>query len=143
MSLVKFNRSRFPDWNSFFDGFFDDDRFTPSFNPSTVTPATNIEEKEDAFVISMAVPGLKKEDFDVIIDNNILTISSQQESTTEDNEKNYSRKEYSFSSFKRSFTLPKNVKDDQISASYENGELVLTLPKSTTTKSSSKVIDVA
>lgn len=138
MSLVKFNRPPFPRWSSFFD-----EHFSSPFETASNMPATNIEENDNAFVISMAVPGLKKEDFDVTIEDRILTISSQKESKQEEKEKNYSRKEYSFSSFKRSFTLPENVKDDQVSASYENGELILTLPKSQLEKSSSKVIDVA
>ncbi|MFN2439556.1 MAG: Hsp20/alpha crystallin family protein [Chitinophagaceae bacterium] len=95
-------------------------------------PAVNISEDEKSFGVDVVVPGYKKEDFKVNIDDDVLTISAEKKSeSTEngDNNKQYSRREYSYSSFTRSFRLPENAKDDEISASYNDGILKLTIPK--------------
>jgi HSP20 family protein len=94
-------------------------------------PAVNIKETETTFVVELAAPGKKKEDFNVELDDNVLTISSEASSENEEKDKEgkYTRKEFSYSSFKRSFTLPEIVNDYDINASYENGVLHITLPK--------------
>lgn len=80
--------------------------------------------------MSIAAPGLKKEDFKLALNHNVLTISSEQSSEKEDKEEGkYTRKEYNYSSFSRSFTIPETVEVDQIDAKYENGELRIVLPK--------------
>ena len=78
---------------------------------------------------------MDKKDFNINLDNNILTIQSEKETENEENELNYSHKEYSYSTFKRTFTLPKNVVDnDKIMATYKNGELEIIIPKLETAK---------
>jgi len=129
MSLINYNRPLFPRWNNFFEGFLPEDRFLGFDNKFDLIPAANIEEKDTEFVISMAVPGISKDDINVEVHDNIITISSEKEESSEETEKNYSRKEYSYNSFSRTFKLPQNVKEDKIEANYNNGELVLQLPK--------------
>lgn len=129
MSLINYNSPLFPRWNNFFEGILPEDRLfsvDPKFN---LVPAANIEEKDAEFVISMAVPGVNKEDINVEVHNNVITISSEKEESSEESEKTFSRKEYSYNSFSRTFKLPQNIQEDNIHANYENGELILQLPK--------------
>jgi HSP20 family protein len=79
--------------------------------------------------VSLAVPGMEKEDFKIDVGGNILTISAEKEENKEEKDKRYNRREYNYSSFSRSFTLPDEVKQENIQATYENGVLALLLPK--------------
>jgi HSP20 family protein len=92
-------------------------------------PAVNIDENKDNYTLSIAAPGLKKEDFDIDIEGNMITIGCEKEETMEDKDSRHVSKEYNYSSFCRSFTLPENVNRDKIDARYEDGLLKLTLPK--------------
>ncbi|MDN5349888.1 MAG: hypothetical protein PWQ54_1284 [Bacteroidales bacterium] len=92
-------------------------------------PAVNISENEDGFMLEMAAPGMKKSDFKINLDNNVLTISSEKQEEQEDSKQNYSCKEFNFSSFSRSFTLPKSIDFDKIKADYKDGILKVSLPK--------------
>lgn len=92
-------------------------------------PAVNIKESEKNFDIEVAAPGYNKQDFKVDIDNGLLTISAENKNETEESKENFTRKEFSYSSFTRSFTLPENVKQEDIKAKYDNGLLRLTLQK--------------
>jgi HSP20 family protein len=92
-------------------------------------PAVNIIEQKNDYMVSLAAPGLKKEDFKIDVDGNMLTISSEKEEKKEEKEARYTRKEYSYSSFERCFTLPEGVNKEKIEAHYENGLLKLVLPK--------------
>lgn len=92
-------------------------------------PAVNIKETKDDYMVMLAVPGMKKEDFNIDIEGNMLTISCEKEEKLEEKETTFNRKEYSYSSFRRSFTLPEFVKMENILAKYEDGVLKLTLPK--------------
>lgn len=94
-----------------------------------LTPAVNIRESETDFTIEVAVPGKRKEDIKVEVEKNILTISSEEQTQHEEINERYTRREFVYGSFRRSFTLPKTVSDDQIQATYEAGVLKLTLPK--------------
>ena len=143
MSLINYNRPLFPRWNNFFEGFLPEDRFLTFDSKFDLVPAANIEEKDTEFVISMAVPGVNKDDINVEVHDNVITISSEKEESSEESEKNYSRKEYSYNSFSRTFKLPQNIKEDQIVANYENGELVLQLPKAEPEEKKVKKIKVA
>jgi len=137
MSLIKRNKSLLPSFSRFWD---DDDFFNRSLtnwgvsnfsDSGTTLPAVNIRESEDSYDVEMAAPGMKKEDFKIELDNNVLTISSEKTEEYEDNEKEkYSRKEFSYQSFQRSFNLPKEVVDEEkIKAHYRDGVLHLTIPK--------------
>jgi HSP20 family protein len=118
-----------------FDDFFSRDLWnwglTNNSSTDTTIPAVNIRETAEAFMVEMAAPGMQKEDFRVELDGNNLTISSEMRNENETKEgERYTRREFSYQSFQRSFTLPKNVVDvDQINAKYENGVLHLLIPK--------------
>jgi len=92
-------------------------------------PAANIIENNDSFGLDIAAPGMNKEDFKINLENNILTISTELEDEKREEGKNYTRKEFYYGSFNRSFTLPKTVDLDKITAEYENGILKVVLPK--------------
>jgi HSP20 family protein len=111
-----------------FDRFWEDDSWLGGIQYARV-PATNIEETDDSFAIEMAAPGLKKSDFHIDVKDNVLEISVEKEKDEKEEKKNFRRREYSYYSFNRSFTLPATVKGDDIKAKYEDGILRLTLPK--------------
>ncbi len=92
-------------------------------------PAVNITEDKKEYLVSLAVPGMKKDDFKIDIDGNMLTISSEKEETREETEKKFTRKEYSYSSFSRSFTIPEEINMEKIEARYEDGVLKIALPR--------------
>ena len=92
-------------------------------------PAVNISEHKHEYLVSLAAPGMKKDDFKIDIDSNILTISSEKEENREEKEEKFTRKEYNYSSFTRSFTLPDEVNREKIEAKYENGILQIVLPR--------------
>ncbi len=92
-------------------------------------PASNIVELNDRFTIDLAAPGLTKEDFNIKLDKNYLIVSSEKKSEAESGEGKFTRKEFNYSSFKRSFLLPKEANQQEISASYNNGVLSITLLK--------------
>tara|TARA_R110002073_G_scaffold72537_1_gene177190 strand:- start:167479 stop:167907 length:429 start_codon:yes stop_codon:yes gene_type:complete len=112
------------------DDFIRDWSSTNFSKTNTSLPAVNIKENEDEFTVEVAVPGMDKKDFQIDLNNDVLTISSERKNENEVVEDNYTRKEYSYQSFKRSFNLPKNVVDsDKINATYKNGELTIAIPK--------------
>ena len=92
-------------------------------------PAVNITENSDHYNVSLAAPGLKKDDFRIDVEGTMLTISSETEENKEENNEKFTRKEYSYSSFSRSFSLPEDVRQDAIEAHYDNGVLTLKLPR--------------
>ena len=126
MSLVKRNNILFP---TFMNEFFKPDWFGGMENFNTDLPAVNIKENEKDFELELAMPGMKKDDFNVEVDDGVLTISSEVNNEDETKEDNYTRKEFSYASFRRSFTLPETVDEDNINATYVDGILRLTLPK--------------
>jgi HSP20 family protein len=100
-----------------------------SLSRMLTVPAVNIVENQHNFEISLAAPGMKKDDFQIDIEGNMLTISAETEERKEEKEGKHTRKEFNFTSFARSFTLPDGVMKDKIEATYENGLLKLVLPK--------------
>lgn len=97
---------------------------------STTVPSVNIKENGDNFEVEVAAPGMSKDDFKITLDGNLLTISSAKEEKNEEKRDNYTRREFSYQSFQRSFELHRDVVDqDNIEARYENGLLRLTIPK--------------
>ncbi len=99
-------------------------------NTNTTLPSVNIKEDTDAFYVDVAAPGFEKSDFNIELNNDLLTISSEKQVSNEikDDEK-IAKQEFSYQSFTRSFTLPELVDDEKISASYKNGILSITIPK--------------
>ena len=131
--LIKRNDS-YPAFSNLFGEFFDkafSDWNSTNFSVTNTTlPAVNIQESKDDFLVSMAVPGMSKKDFKLDLNDNVLTISSEKKEDKKKEVENYTRKEYSYQSFSRSFTLPKDVvNDEKITAKYENGELKILIPK--------------
>ena len=136
MSIIKRrNHDGFTDLPLFFNDMFTKDFFNWGLgnfsNTGTTIPAVNVKETNDSFLVEMAAPGMKKEDFKIELDGTMLTISSEMQNQEEEKEgEKYSRKEFSYQSFYRSFQLPKEVVDaDKINARYENGVLHLHIPK--------------
>lgn len=128
MKLVKWNNEPvFPD---FFSRMFNDD-FDNYFGKANCgyLPAANVAETEDAFEVEFAIPGMNKEDFKISVENNILTVSAEKEEHKEEKEKNYTRKEFAYGSFTRSFSLPRTINHEKIAAGYDQGILKVSLPK--------------
>ncbi|MBD0779400.1 Hsp20/alpha crystallin family protein [Maribacter sp. ANRC-HE7] len=139
-SLAKTNNSglTFPAWSSWIDEMFNRELpsiFTSNFNTGITLPKVNIRETKDAYYVDMAVPGMKKSDFHIDLDNKVLSISKE---VHEDNKEsngntgdgeNYTRREYGYASFKRSFSLPETIKEEDIKAEYVDGILSIHLPK--------------
>ena len=122
----------FPSISSWFDDFSLGEfpsLFASNFNTGISLPKVNIKEEADRFVVEMAVPGLKKSDFNIDIDNKTLSISAEIEEMSQENDDGYTRREFGYSSFKRTFTLPESVDDDKIEAKYNEGILFVHLPK--------------
>ena len=129
MTLARFNN-----YPSLFDQLFDTDLFDWSnrnySETNTTVPSVNIKENADAFNVEMAVPGFDKKDFKIALDHNVLTISSEKKDENETKEgERFTRHEYSYQSFSRSFTLPEAANGDKISAKYDNGILNVEIPK--------------
>ena len=103
--------------------------FSQNFNTGMSLPMVNIKETADAYFVEMAVPGLKKSDFHIDLDNQVLSISTEIEEENERQEDNYTRMEFGYSSFKRTFTLPETIEDGKIEAKYDEGILSIELPK--------------
>ena len=129
--LAKRSENYFP---SIFDRFFNNDLMDWNLNnfssTNTSLPAVNVKENENEFVIDVAAPGMSKKDFKINFHNNVLTISSEKQEEKEDKNENYARKEFSYQSFQRSFTVAENAVDsEKINAKYNDGILHITLPK--------------
>lgn len=120
-------------WRSPMDRFFRNDwiDFLGDDELQTI-PSVNVTETDQNFSIELAAPGLKKEDFNIEVEGNVLMISSEKESEKKEGEEKsnkFFRREYSYSSFSRSFTLPENADAGKISAKYQDGVLILTVAK--------------
>ncbi|GIV34437.1 MAG: heat-shock protein [Chitinophagales bacterium] len=132
MTLIKWRgESDVPSvFSSWIEDFFNETGF-PRRAWANTSPAVNIRETDNSFVLEVAAPGFNKEDFNLSVENDVLTISGNKETKSEKEESGYTRKEFSYSSFTRSFTLPESVNSENISAAYTNGILTVTLPKKT------------
>jgi len=108
---------------------FDDDFFPVLTNRSSSMPAVNIREDEKNYNLDLAIPGIDKKDLKIDMNEDVLTISSESKSEKEDDKDGYKRKEFSYSSFCRSFYIPENVDRDKIEATYKDGVLSVALPK--------------
>jgi len=130
MNLVKRNNSNngnfFP---SIMEEFFRPDWMGGMQNMNVSVPPVNIRETDNSFEVELSAPGKAKEDFNIELENDMLVISSEQKNENTVEEGKFTRREFSHSSFRRAFTLPETVKDDDIHATYENGILKITLPK--------------
>jgi HSP20 family protein len=139
-------KSIFTDFFSDVDRFFENDLFRM---PAQIgrqfmrnIPATNIRESEQEYMIEVAAPGMAKDDFEINVDEGMLTISSQKEEDTTREEENFTRREYNYSSFSRSFRLPDAVNADDIKARYEEGVLKISVPKREETTDNRKRVNI-
>jgi HSP20 family protein len=134
MTLIKFKNgspvmagTRMPYFNDLFNDFFEN--VVNSDIRKGNVPQVNIRETDTGYHLEMAAPGLNKEDFKISIENEVLTVSGEKKSETSEKSGKYSRKEFSYNSFMRSFTLPEVVDTEKIMAKYENGIMMVDLPK--------------
>ncbi|MFA6245750.1 MAG: Hsp20/alpha crystallin family protein [Mucilaginibacter sp.] len=144
MTLVKFNNGLKNNAHPFFNDVFDsllNDSYIGDKLVARV-PAVNIAETDNEFHIELAVPGLKKEDFKINLDKNILTVSAEKKSENAEETKKFSKREYSYNSFVRSFTLPDSVDHSKIEADYTDGILKLTVAKREEAKFQSREIAI-
>jgi HSP20 family protein len=129
MSLIKRT-----DWpllgNGWLTNFLENDRFFDSdWLKKMNVPAVNVKETDKTFELEVAAPGLRKKDFNILAEDGILTVSSEKKEEKEQKEKDYTRKEFEYSSFSRSFSLPQNANEEDIKAAYEDGVLKLSIAK--------------
>ncbi|HMM11914.1 MAG TPA: Hsp20/alpha crystallin family protein [Bacteroidales bacterium] len=127
MNMIRFNQNPISLLNEILEDF--DRNFVRPSDVYAVRPTVNVVEKEDSFVIDVAAPGLKKEDFRIKLDNQLLTISAEVSDSQEEKKEKYVRREFWYGSFERSFNLPKTINLEQIKADYNNGILSIVLPK--------------
>lgn len=146
MSLIKFSE-RLPLSTSVFNNFLNADDFFNDdyFAQESLMPAMNVKENQDDFEVELAVPGFAKEDFEVTIDNNRLQISADKRVDKKEKKEGYLRKEFNYSSFKRSLKLPESVNlDKKVKANYKDGILKMNLLKKEDTKVlPKKVIEIS
>ncbi|MFN7116608.1 MAG: Hsp20/alpha crystallin family protein [Saprospiraceae bacterium] len=138
MSIVKYDPfAPARGFRNLFDDFFNRNLADFWGNDFTIsTPSVNVVEQKDYYRIEVAAPGLDKADFDVSVDSGYLNISAKRENQTETKDEQYTRREFNYTSFKRSFQLPDHVNADQIGANYDKGVLTITLPKREENKAS-------
>lgn len=136
MALIRWNPSRGTDlWNMqreinrMFDSFFQGGGRDEDFGPGLWTPAVDIAEQENDYVVKIELPGISKDDVKITLESNILTIRGEKKREQDLKEENYHRVERSYGAFQRSFTLPTTVRSDKIDASYKDGILTVLLPK--------------
>jgi HSP20 family protein len=148
MSMLKFangnpNKVFKPAYNDVFESFFNADPFSSKSTLSR-NPAVNIAEDENEFHIELAAPGLKKEDFKINLEQNLLSVSAEKkvEETETDELKKYNRVEYNYSSFMRTFTLPDTADYAKISAEYKDGVLFISIAKKEEAKILSREITI-
>ena len=126
--LARINRNYVP---AYWDDFFNDRVFNTNSHVQHkhTSPAVNIIEADNDYKIEVAVPGLSRNDFNIEVEDDVLTISSVEKENKEEKMPNYTRREFNFGSFKRSFQLPETIDQDQIKASHKEGVLSITLVK--------------
>lgn len=131
MSLVKWNNGGLiPQFSRMVENFFrDDDDFFQNWKREMNVPAVNVKELDDSFKMEFAVPGMKKDDFKIEVKENMLIVSCEKKMEKEEKKDDFTRREFSYSSFNRSFWMPENTKPDAIKAEYKDGILMLMIPK--------------
>jgi HSP20 family protein len=132
MTLIKFKNDRLNTprvFNNFIEDFFNSD-FSSFKSPLFgSTPHVNVAESKDSFRIELALPGVNKENISINVEGNLLTVSGKNENKVNEENESYTRREFSFSTFSRTFTLPETVNADAISADYTDGILKVSVPK--------------
>lgn len=128
---------------SWLSDLFDDERYSSPWAKSSSVPAVNVKETDKTFEVDVAAPGFNKKDFNISVDNGLLTVSAERQEEKEKEGDNYTRREFGYESFSRSFNLPTNTNEEDISAKYENGILRLSIAKKNQPESKlRKAIDI-
>ena len=145
MTLVKFNSDNkkngsLTTFNNVFDSIFNDTFFSDRM--MTRVPAANISETADHFHIELAVPGVKKEDFKLKLERDVLSISVERQIEPDQQERSYAKQEFSYTSFVRAFTLPDGANADGIQAKYNDGVLSIDIPKIEEAKMVTRQIEI-
>ncbi|MBK0383447.1 Hsp20/alpha crystallin family protein [Pedobacter sp. SD-b] len=144
MTLVKFNNDKrvngYSTFNELFDSVFNQDFINKQ--PVSKVPSVNVSETEDHFFLELAAPGMKKEDFKINVDKDVLKISAEVKSEETEENKKFNRKEFNYSSFVRSFNLPELIDHSKIDASYADGILNISIAKKEEAKFQSREISV-
>ncbi len=139
----------FPAFRSLIDSFWDSNNFfgkdfsMDEFFHRAWTPSVNIKDNTKTYEVEVAAPGLNKNDFTVNVENGLLSIKGEHEESKEEKKDNYSRREFNYNRFERTFSLPENAKKDSVKAKYENGVLKISLTKTPTKKSKAKKVAIA
>lgn len=144
MTLVKWNEPRnrrHPLFNELFDEFFGGKSLSGAL--ASKAPAVNVSEDKDQYHVELAAPGLQKEDFNLNVEDDVLTISVEKKEEKDEKENGYTRREFNYSSFTRSFTLPETVDTENIKAVYNDGILGIDIPKKEEEKSKNRVITIS
>ncbi len=147
MTLVKFNsennnkQALVPSLNNVFDSIFTDSFFNG--RDTSMVPAVNICETADNYLIELAAPGLAKEDFKINLEHRMLTIAVQKEQANSEEGKSFTRREFSYNSFTRTFTLPNSADEHAIGAKYNDGILCIQIPKKEEAKKVSRQISIS
>jgi len=147
MTLVRFNSDNNKKKNALMPGFTDvfDSIFNDTFFSDRMisrVPAANISESKDHYHVELAAPGLQKEDFKLSLDRDVLSISVEQNLENDSKERNFNKREFSYTSFVRSFTLPESADVNGIEAKYENGVLCINILKREEAKQQSRQIEI-
>ena len=147
MTLVRFNSDNNKKKNALMPGFTDvfDSIFNDTFFSDRMmsrVPAANISESKDHYHVELAAPGLQKEDFKLSLDRDVLSISVEQNLENDSKERNFNKREFSYTSFVRSFTLPESADANGIEAKYENGVLCINILKREEAKQHSRQIEI-
>jgi HSP20 family protein len=126
--LARINKPYVP---AYWDDFFNDSFFNKLNSKSSYgsRPAVNVSENDKGYTIEVAAPGIARDAFNLEIENDVLTISTENQESKEENEQNFLRREFNYQTFKRSFQLPETVDQEQIKANHDAGILTLSLPK--------------
>ena len=145
MSLIKFNNGTRNQGlsngvNDIFESIFNDSFFSDRM--MSRVPAVNVSETADQYLIEMAAPGLSKEEFKINLERNMLTVSAEQQKQSEDSGKRYNKREFSYTSFVRSFALPDSADDANINAEYRDGILHISVAKKEEAKLVSRQIAI-
>lgn len=141
-TLVKSNGV--PSLRAMMEDFWNNDNFFKSsfFNNRELLPAVNIRDTTKGYELEVAAPGFKKEDFKITTENGLLTIHAETSNEEKEEMDNYTRREFTRSSFSRTFSLPENVEEEKIAATYQDGLLTLNLKKSTKSLTKRKEVKI-
>lgn len=143
-NLVRYKNASSRNLDAFFNDFFNRSLTDFIGNDMAVasTPAINVIEQENEYHIELAAPGMSRENFDIQVERDTVTIKGEQRHNEEENDEKYVRREFNYTAFKRSFNVPTNVNVEEIGAKYQDGVLTLSFPKRVDKKEATRTIEI-